>query len=111
MKNIRPSQSWRRAEPWPQVPQQLRRSDPRRSRRTSNGDRMTTMAKPMHKPDDPEQSKRFIEMAREVEASDDAEDFDWAFRKVAAAKRQPTTNRPSARSAKAPAFQAPNPRR
>jgi hypothetical protein len=52
---------------------------------------MTTMAKPMHKPDDPEQSKRFIEMAQELEADGDAEAFDRAFKKVAAAKRQPPT--------------------
>jgi hypothetical protein len=48
------------------------------------------MAKPLPKPDDPEQSKRFIEMAQDLEADTSPEDFDRAFRKVAAAKRQPT---------------------
>lgn len=45
------------------------------------------MAKPMPKPDDPEQSKRFIEMAKALEADSSPEDFDRAFRKVAAAPR------------------------
>ena len=49
------------------------------------------MAKPMHKPDDPEQSKRFIEMAQELEADGDEQALARALRKVAAAKRQPTT--------------------
>jgi hypothetical protein len=34
-------------------------------------------------PDDPEQSKRFIEIAREVGAEGTQEEFDKAFRKVA----------------------------
>jgi hypothetical protein len=38
-------------------------------------------------PDDPEQSKRFIEIAREVGADGTTEEFDRAFRRVA----QPTT--------------------
>ncbi len=40
--------------------------------------------KPLARPDDPEQSKRFIEMAREVEADEEkgAETFDRAFEKV-----------------------------
>ena len=38
--------------------------------------------KPAPKPDDPEQSKRFLETAEEVEASDDLEDFDREFKKV-----------------------------
>jgi hypothetical protein len=49
----------------------------------------------MAKPDDPEQSKRFIEMAQEADTS--PEDFDRAFRKVAAAKRQSTTKTQLAR--------------
>ena len=36
---------------------------------------------------DAERHKRFVDMAREVEASDDAKDFDKAFKKVATAKR------------------------
>jgi len=51
------------------------------------------MAKPTPKPDDPEQSKRFIAMARELEADTSTEEFDQAFRKVAAAKRQPPPKR------------------
>jgi hypothetical protein len=33
-------------------------------------------------PDDPEQSKRFIDMAREVEADEDPEAFERAFKAV-----------------------------
>lgn len=40
----------------------------------------TAAAKP--KWDDPEESKRFIETAKAVEASDDPNDFDRAFMKV-----------------------------
>lgn len=47
------------------------------------------MAKPSLKPDDPEQSKRFIEMATEFEANASVDRFDSAFRKVAAAPRAP----------------------
>jgi hypothetical protein len=41
--------------------------------------------KPKPKPewDDPEESKRFLETADEVEASDNPEDFDRALKKVA----------------------------
>ena len=39
--------------------------------------------KPKPPPDDPEQSKRFIELAREVQAEGTEEDFIKAFRKVA----------------------------
>lgn len=49
------------------------------------------MAKPIPAPDDPEQSKRFLEMAKELEADTSPEGFDRVFRKVAAAERQPTT--------------------
>ena len=41
--------------------------------------------KPNPKPDDPEQSKRFIETAKEREA-DDAEALDRAFKTIAAEK-------------------------
>ncbi len=43
--------------------------------------------KPKPPPDDPEQSKRFREMARKVEADADRETFDRAFEKVSRAKR------------------------
>ncbi len=39
--------------------------------------------KPKPPPDDPEQSKRFIDMAREVEAETPNPDFERLFRKVA----------------------------
>ena len=39
--------------------------------------------KPNPPPDDAEQSKRFIEIAREVEADGSKEEFDRAFKKVA----------------------------
>jgi hypothetical protein len=39
--------------------------------------------KPKPPPDDPEQLKRFIDMAREVEAEQPSPDFERVFRKVA----------------------------
>jgi hypothetical protein len=44
--------------------------------------------KPERKPDDPEQSKRFKDTAREVEA-DDPKALDRAFKKVAKQPKQP----------------------
>jgi hypothetical protein len=44
---------------------------------------------PQAKPDNPAQSKRFIETAQEIGASEHAEDFDKAFDKIAPSK--PTT--------------------
>lgn len=41
-----------------------------------------TSKKPLPQQDDPEQSKRFIDMAREVEADEDPEAFDRAFDQV-----------------------------
>lgn len=41
--------------------------------------------KPERKPDDPDQSKRFKDIAKEVEA-DDAKALDRAFKKVATSK-------------------------
>jgi hypothetical protein len=52
---------------------------------------MAAMAKPTLKPDDLEQSKRFIEIAEELETDSSPEEFDRVFAKVAAAKRQPAT--------------------
>lgn len=48
--------------------------------------------KPERKPDDPEQSKRFIDAAKEAEA-DDPKALDRAFKKVATSK--PPKERPS----------------
>lgn len=39
--------------------------------------------KPNPKPDDPAQSKRFIDMAREVQADGDKESFGRAFKEIA----------------------------
>lgn len=39
--------------------------------------------KPTPKPDDPEQSKRFIDTAKEVGADDDADALERAFKKIA----------------------------
>jgi hypothetical protein len=44
---------------------------------------MRTAKKPKERLTDAERHKRFVEMAREVGASDDAKAFDKAFRKVA----------------------------
>lgn len=38
--------------------------------------------KPEYKPDDPEQFKRFVETAREVEADEKPETFERAFVKI-----------------------------
>jgi hypothetical protein len=43
--------------------------------------------KPKPKPDDPAQSKRFIEAAREAEADETREGADRAFKLVAQAKK------------------------
>ena len=47
------------------------------------------MPKPPAKADDPEQSKRFIAMAREVEASEDEKEADEAFKRVVHPKPAP----------------------
>jgi hypothetical protein len=49
------------------------------------GTKMTR--KPECKPDDPKQSKRFIEIAKEVEA-DDAKALDSTFNKIASEKKK-----------------------
>jgi hypothetical protein len=41
---------------------------------------------------DAERHKRFVEVARKVEASDDPEDFDRALKEVASRKAQPPKN-------------------
>jgi hypothetical protein len=49
--------------------------------------------KPKPQPDDPAQSKRFIDMAREVGANETErgrEAFDHVFRKVAEQRKRPT---------------------
>jgi hypothetical protein len=45
--------------------------------------------KPKPKPDNPEQFKRFIEMAREVEADESPDAIDRAFKKVVPKKTRP----------------------
>jgi hypothetical protein len=47
-------------------------------------------AKPKPKPDDPAQSKRFIETAKAVEASEDPEVFDKLFKRVTGKAPKPT---------------------
>lgn len=44
--------------------------------------------KPKPKPDDPDQSKRFIEAAREAEVDETEDGAERAFKKVAQAKRK-----------------------
>jgi hypothetical protein len=61
-----------------------------------------TLRKPKPPPDDPEQSKRFIEAARALGTDETGEAFERAFEKVARPKRPlsgPKTNRsrPSAK--------------
>jgi len=48
---------------------------------------MTQKTKP--KFDDHEQSKRFIDMAREVETDDDLQRFDRTFKRIAPPKKKP----------------------
>ena len=57
------------------------------------------MPKPSPKPDDPAQSKRFIEMATELGATGKPADFERAFRKVATAPRE--APKPKARKTRA----------
>lgn len=55
------------------------------------------MAKPKPKQDDKEQSKRFIEKAREIEVDESEEAFERAFKKVVPSKdRQRETAIPTA---------------
>ncbi len=58
------------------------------------------MPKPSLKPDDPAQSKRFVEMATELGATGNPADFERAFHKVATAKRvkPPTPRKKRAKS-------------
>ena len=49
--------------------------------------------KPARKPDDPEQSKRFIETAEEVGADTDDEALERAFKKIAPQKRDASQKR------------------
>lgn len=48
--------------------------------------------KPNSPRDDPEQSKRFIEAARKVDASEDEADFDKALKRVAKPKPEAKKN-------------------
>jgi hypothetical protein len=48
--------------------------------------------KPNPKPDDPAQMKRFIDMARKVEAGETAESFERSFKRVV---RPPAQKKPS----------------
>jgi hypothetical protein len=48
--------------------------------------------KPAPKPDDPEQSKRFIETAEQVGADTDDEALERAFKKIVPAKRRQTND-------------------
>jgi hypothetical protein len=45
--------------------------------------------KPDPKPDDPAQSKRFIDAAREAGADESSESFDRAFNKVVSRSKKP----------------------
>jgi hypothetical protein len=49
--------------------------------------------KPKRKPNDPAQSKRFIEAAREAEADETRESADRAFTKIALPKRAGSSRR------------------
>lgn len=49
------------------------------------------------KPDDPKQYKRFLEAAREAQADETEKGADRAFRRVAIAKKTPSTEKDSRR--------------
>jgi hypothetical protein len=49
---------------------------------------MPRKSKPKPKLTDAERHRRFVDMARQVGASDNAKDFDKAFKKIAPAKRK-----------------------
>ena len=51
--------------------------------------------KPERKPDDPAQSKRFIDAAREAEADETTEGAERAFKKVVPSKPKAVRSRPS----------------
>ncbi len=48
--------------------------------------------KPTAQPDNPEQSKRFIDTAREVEADESPEAFDRVFGEVVKSPKEPQTS-------------------
>ena len=50
--------------------------------------------KPAPKPDDPEQSKRFIETARELEADESGKAFERAIKKIVPSSWQKAPKRP-----------------
>jgi hypothetical protein len=50
--------------------------------------------KPAPKPDDPEQSRRFIETAEEVGADTDDKALERAFKKIASRKKDDSPKRP-----------------
>ena len=54
---------------------------------------MATKAKRKPKLADTERHRRFVDMAREVGASDDPKAFDKAFKKVAPTKAKPSQGR------------------
>jgi hypothetical protein len=54
--------------------------------------------KPNPKPDDPEESQRFIDMAREVEVDESEGAFDRAFKKVVPGNRRSGPRQPPQKS-------------
>ena len=55
---------------------------------------MEKSVKPKSRPsDDPAQSKRFIDLAREVEADGSKEEFERVFKKVAKTKPKPAASK------------------
>jgi hypothetical protein len=54
---------------------------------------MPRAQQPKPKLTDEERHKRFVDMAREVEASEDPKDFDQAFEKVVRSKERPESSK------------------
>jgi hypothetical protein len=74
---------------------------PNSARSLHHRDILTGMPrKPKPQPDDPAQSKRFIDMAREIgtdESPEGRESFERAFKKVASQTDRDTTSKPKRR--------------
>ena len=65
------------------------------TRNTKAATRSSKSGKAIMKPDDPEQSKAFIEKAREIEADEEHSAADELMKRMAKTKPQPKTSKPS----------------
>jgi hypothetical protein len=68
-------------------------SGPAKNARKQKSVSSTSRSEPKRKLTDSERHKRFLDMAREVEASDDPKDFEKAFKKVVSATKHPSSKK------------------